>query len=54
MVTSSVKQGDNHERFNEMWERLDKKRKDHFFQGILCGMIMKKVAQFGGMLLKIG
>jgi len=31
MMTSGVKQGDNHERFNEMWERLDKKRKDHFF-----------------------
>jgi len=31
MVTSGIKQGDNHERFNMMWERLEKKRKDHFF-----------------------
>ncbi len=31
MVTSGVKQGNNHEKFNKMWGELDAKRKDRFF-----------------------
>lgn len=31
MVTSGLEQGDNHERFDKMWGRLDAKRKDLFF-----------------------
>lgn len=31
MVTSDVKNGDNHQRFEKMWSKLDKKRKDRFF-----------------------
>lgn len=31
MVTSGVKQGDKHERFDKMWTRLDAKRKDRFY-----------------------
>ena len=31
MVTSGLKQEDNHERFKIMWGTLDKKRKDRFF-----------------------
>ena len=31
MVTSGVKNGDNHKRFEKMWKKLDKKRKDRFF-----------------------
>lgn len=31
MATSGVRNGDNHKRFENMWKRLDKKRKDKFF-----------------------
>lgn len=31
MVTSGVKQGNNHKRFDKMWGKLDAKRKDRFF-----------------------
>ncbi len=31
MVISGVEQGNNHDRFNKMWGRLDAKRKDRFF-----------------------
>lgn len=31
MVTSDIKNGDNHKRFEKMWKKLDKKRKDRFF-----------------------
>ncbi len=31
MATSGVKNGDNHKRFEKMWSRLDKNRKDKFF-----------------------
>ncbi|MNC17507.1 Nodulation protein NolA [compost metagenome] len=31
MVTSGVEQGDNHQRFDKMWGRLDAKRKDRFY-----------------------
>lgn len=31
MATSGVQQGDNHERFNKMWGKLDARRKDRFF-----------------------
>lgn len=31
MATSGVKNGDNHKRFEKMWNRLDKNRKDKFF-----------------------
>ena len=31
MVTSGVKQGNNHSKFDKMWGKLDSKRKDRFF-----------------------
>ena len=31
MVTSGVKQGNNHNKFDKMWGKLDAKRKDRFF-----------------------
>jgi DNA-binding transcriptional MerR regulator len=31
MVTSGVKQGNNHKRFDKMWGKLDAKRKERFF-----------------------
>jgi DNA-binding transcriptional MerR regulator len=31
MVSSGLKQGDSHRKFNKMWEKIDRKRKDRFF-----------------------
>lgn len=54
MVTSGVEQGDNHERFNKMWGKLDARRKDRFFPRDFMWHDMKKTVLSGGMLLKIG